>query len=1527
MNNKFMKKVSLFLIFVLSLNILLPSSVSLAETKKTETFDNLGLTGSSYVDGSFVGVDGITWTYTGARNQDTFGIDGTGIMFRDPGKAVESSAISGGISSISVDLKKAFTSTADRQVEVFINGQSIGKSEAFSDDAVHTFTVNNLNVAGPFTIKVANAATKQVVVDNISWTSNEAGATKTAGVEASVAPGAVAAGTEVALTSATADSTIYYTTDGSAPSKTSSTYSAPITINENTTIKAFAAAAGLEDSEIASFEYTILSAKSIAEVRAMQQGTNVMTTGIVTAVLGSATYIQDETAGIVLYGANLGVNPGDRVQASGELTEYSSLLEINVKPSDVKVLSTKEVPAAAEVKAADFNEGIESTLVTLTDVSVESFSGGNYTATDADGDTFQIRPSDSSLLAVNTTYDSITGVLSAYNNAFQLIPRNAGDIILDSSKVQAVVANPASGLVNEGDTVTLATGTEGAAIYYSTDGSNPDENSTVYSGPITISEATTIKAVAVKSGMTDSDVAVFNYAIQKDEIRIHDIQGEGHYSLYQDSNVNNIEGIVTKVVDARNFYMQDPQPDDNDKTAEGILVYRSNHGLTVGNKVKVSGTVKEYVLDGYAEKAQTDLPVTEISASAIEVTEAEAELPAPVILGVDRQIPTEIIDNDGFAEFDPEEDGIDFWESLEGMLVEVNNPKVVAPQKYGELVVVPGSYETNTDNGGLRITKEDMNPERVTLLIDDESFVAKMGDHFNGSVQGVVSYGFSNFKVLTDKNNLPEFVEADIERETTSLTKEEDKLTIASYNVENFSPAVSADKIERLARAVVENLKQPDIIGLTEVQDSNGETNDGTTDATESFKVLVAKIKELGGPQYSYTDIAPVNNQDGGAPGGNIRVGFLYNADRVSLTEGAPKGTSTQSVGFENGKLTLNPGRIDPTNEAYKSSRKPLAAQFDFNGESVIVVANHFNSKGGDQPLFGKVQPPVLGSEVQRMKIAKIVNGFVKDVKAEDPNANIVLLGDFNDFEFSNPLKALKGQELTNMIEQVPAEERYSYSYQGNAQVLDHILVSNNLAAATAVDIVHINSGFMEEHGRASDHDPVLIQTALQPKAEPVYDKVYNLSGFSTKKLTVSAHNSLVNMDASSVIREGIVLKTSVTLKGAGLKTTKVIISPAQSGAIIDLSGAEVQEVVIDNSNVKEIRGAENVQKWTVTDGVDTSNIKFTNVKGEAIASPFLPVENGAPAARAISNQTVQKNDSLTIELSNYFTDPDGDELTYTSTRGNVFGSTLTFHESEEGTYEVTVKAIDGDKEAQLTFQLTVTGEQTEQPVDSYYTAAAGKTGSELKAALHDIIKTHKVLSYSQVWDALKETDEDPNNPNNVILLYSGISRSKDKNGGNVGDWNREHVWAKSHGDFGTTNGPGTDIHHLRPTDVQVNSTRGNLDFANGGSAVTNCSDCKRSANSFEPPDRVKGDVARMLFYMAVRYESGDRVDLELNDLLNNGSNPYHGKLSVLLEWNEQDPVDAFEMNRNNVIYSIQENRNPFIDHPEWANQIFRTAN
>ena len=236
----------------------------------------------------------------------------------------------------------------------------------------------------------------------------------------------------------------------------------------------------------------------------------------------------------------------------------------------------------------------------------------------------------------------------------------------------------------------------------------------------------------------------------------------------------------------------------------------------------------------------------------------------------------------------------------------------------------------------------------------------------------------------------------------------------------------------------------------------------------------------------------------------------------------------------------------------------------------------------------------------------------------------------------------------------------------------------------------------------------------------------------------------------------------------------------------------------------------------------------------------------------------------------------------------------------------------------------TATPSPTPTPGD-YYGPAAGKTGAALESSLHQIISVQQKLTYDQVWDALKDTDQDPANTNNVVLLYTGRSQSKATNGGGVDDWNREHVWAKSHGDFGTATGPGTDVHHLRPTDVTVNSARGNKDFDLGGTQSAEAPGNYTDADSWEPRNAVKGDVARMIMYMAVRYEGSDGfADLEMNNLVNNGAAPYMGKMSVLLEWNRIDPPDTFEQRRNQRIYEQwQGNRNPFVDHPEYADAIW----
>ena len=231
------------------------------------------------------------------------------------------------------------------------------------------------------------------------------------------------------------------------------------------------------------------------------------------------------------------------------------------------------------------------------------------------------------------------------------------------------------------------------------------------------------------------------------------------------------------------------------------------------------------------------------------------------------------------------------------------------------------------------------------------------------------------------------------------------------------------------------------------------------------------------------------------------------------------------------------------------------------------------------------------------------------------------------------------------------------------------------------------------------------------------------------------------------------------------------------------------------------------------------------------------------------------------------------------------------------------------------------------QVPNGYYNSAENTIGTDLKNKLHNIIDDHTTKSYDAAYDILEESDVDPNNSNNVILIYSGesVNGPNQYNGGS--GWNREHVWAKSRGDFGNTAPEGTDIHNLRACNINLNSTRNNYSFDN---CDTNCNQSfgnyySGSARVFEPRDQDKGDVARIIFYMEVRYEGDNgEEDLEMtNDILFSNNEPRHGVRSTLLEWHQLDPVDDFERNRNDVIYSYQGNRNPFIDHPELVDYIW----
>jgi hypothetical protein len=551
--------------------------------------------------------------------------------------------------------------------------------------------------------------------------------------------------------------------------------------------------------------------------------------------------------------------------------------------------------------------------------------------------------------------------------------------------------------------------------------------------------------------------------------------------------VHKVPGIVT-VVGSDSFYMQDPLPDADNATAEGILVaVGSSPSVNVGDAVLVSGEVDEYYPGGYASG---NLSTTELREVTVVVSSTDNALPAPTIIGSGgRMPPTQIIDDDATGDvnttgtFDADHDGIDFYESMEGMLVQVNAAVAVAgTSHYGEIAIVgDGGFHADllTPRGGLVIQTDDLNPERI--LLDDAIVSAEpqvnVGDAFTEPITGVLDYSYGNFKLL-NLDPLPGTTPSGLISETTTLTGTAVQLTVATFNVENLDP--SDTEFDDLADEIVNHLRSPDIIAVQELQDNSGADDDGTVDASLTFATLITAVQNAGGPTYDFRDIAPEDGRDGGQPGGNIRVGFLFRPDRLTFVDrGAATATdaTTVTLGASGLELSLSPGRIDPTNAAFSNSRKPLAGEFLFHGQKIFVIANHFNSKGGDDPLFGRVQPPVLGSAVTRRLQAQVVNDFVNSMLALDPQANVIVLGDLNDFQFSAPISdVLAADILANLVKTLPITEQYTYIFEGNSQVLDHILVSSSLTnEKTEVDIVHMNAEFPAAV-RPTDHDPVVAR-------------------------------------------------------------------------------------------------------------------------------------------------------------------------------------------------------------------------------------------------------------------------------------------------------------------------------------------------------------------------------------------------------------------------------------------------------------------
>lgn len=580
---------------------------------------------------------------------------------------------------------------------------------------------------------------------------------------------------------------------------------------------------------------------------------------------------------------------------------------------------------------------------------------------------------------------------------------------------------------------------------------------------------------------------------------IAEINGNKFLSPYRNKAVSNVTGLVTaKGPDG--FWMRSTRPDTDSATSESLYVYdngTASTNLSTGDIISVDGRITEYRSDS------AFLYLTELTKPTVHSV-SKGNKVVPLVIGKDTGTPpseqyTSLDNGDVFGlpnnasqisvqnpTLNPTKYGLDFWESIIGELVTVRKPIAVAkPSKYGDTYVV-GDWKTTGKNGrgGLTLTQGDGNPDAIIIgtPLDGSHNPnnTRIGDKLN-DITGVVHQVFGTYRILPltslaiktpKKPDLPNPVKFKSNGTCQGLT-------IGDYNIENFSP--NSTELQGRAEHIVKYLNTPDIVFLQEIQDDDGPTDDGEVAANSTLDILTGAISSISSVKYSYIDINPVNDEDGGQPGGNIRVAYLYNPKVLALVNPNPGGPLDATEVLQGPQLSFNPGRVAPNESAWQDSRKPLAAHWRVlkDNSTFFTVNVHFTSKGGSSGIQGDARPPVNGGIDSRLAQANLTAAFVADILAEDSNAAVIMAGDCNEFTFVQPLKNFVAESgLLDLDEAagIAPVERYTYLFDMNSQELDHMFVSQKIAnRSPKLEHMHVNT-WVTYADQISDHDPSVAQ-------------------------------------------------------------------------------------------------------------------------------------------------------------------------------------------------------------------------------------------------------------------------------------------------------------------------------------------------------------------------------------------------------------------------------------------------------------------
>ncbi|MCW2265037.1 putative extracellular nuclease/glycosyltransferase involved in cell wall biosynthesis [Gluconobacter cerinus] len=555
-------------------------------------------------------------------------------------------------------------------------------------------------------------------------------------------------------------------------------------------------------------------------------------------------------------------------------------------------------------------------------------------------------------------------------------------------------------------------------------------------------------------------------------LTIQQINGVGYYSPYAGASVTTT-GVVT-AIDTNGsigFWVQQASKDKDSIGSTGIFVYAGKTATlpTVGETVTITGTVTNY--SGTSWSKSLTLPEINL-VSYTDTGAAYAEI-APTVIGQGGlTVPAasylgdleQAIDlNKSTASLSPDTNALDFYRNLIGQVITLHDVVATGATASNATWVVPDNGNgLLTPTGALQSTESSINTQRVEIYYDSgvtpgSAISAEVGDKL-GDITGVLTYYNGVYELIPTTQVT--VIHTETPAPVTTFHKDEQNLLVSDYNIENFNaldPA-NADRLAQVAKIIVQNLDNPDVLAIQEIQDDSGTTSDGTVSAEQNLAALVKAIADAGGPTYSWAQVDPANNTQGGVTGGNIRSVFLYNADRVTLKE------PVTTIGSEELSGT------------FKNTRLPLVGTFEFNGKDVTLINVHLSSQAGSSELYGATQPPVnhggtTATVNNRIAQAQYITNYVQNQLSSNPTAKIGILGDFNDVAWSDANQVYANAGLTDMETKEDASNRYTYIYEGNAQSLDHTIGTDGFANAGQFQTLHINTGQLDGE---SDHDPSL---------------------------------------------------------------------------------------------------------------------------------------------------------------------------------------------------------------------------------------------------------------------------------------------------------------------------------------------------------------------------------------------------------------------------------------------------------------------